>query len=174
MSLFLISMESLWGIFGLTFNSKRQDYITYDYELPERYNVVKKALDKLKRQGACVIIALTHQDFEEDKRLVTDFPDIDIIIGGHDQFYIKEHIGHTWITKADADAKSAIVYDLRMSPNTLIEATPHKVDLNQNIEKDPIIDKKVDYWKDKFSKTFKERGTRQDKGQARSSGDRSS
>ena len=39
-------------------------------------------------------------------------PGIDVVIGGHDHLFTQQQVGCTWITKADADAKSAIVYDI--------------------------------------------------------------
>lgn len=148
---------ALVGIFGLTIDSGKQDYVAYAYELPERYDAVKKAIDTLKEQGAHMIVALTHQDMEEDENLASYFPEIDIIVGGHDHSYIKEQIGHTWITKADADARSAIVYDVRIPLDAPVGTIPQKVDLNKNTkEEDPVIDKEVNDWMDKLSKKFKD------------------
>lgn len=148
---------ALVGIFGLTINSEERDYVEYDYELPERYDAVKKAIDTLKAQGAHMIVALTHQDMEEDESLVSYFPEIDIVVGGHDHSYSKKQVGRTWITKADADARSAIVYDVHISPNAPVGTIPQKVDLNNNTkEEDSVIDKEVDDWMDKLSKRFKD------------------
>lgn len=148
---------ALVGIFGLTINSEERDYVAYDYELPERYDAVKRAIDTLKEQGAHMIVALTHQDMEEDESLASYFPEIDIVVGGHDHSYIKKQVGRTWITKADADARSAIVYDVRIPPNAPVGTIPQKVDLNKNTkEEDSVIDKEVDDWMDKLSKKFKD------------------
>ncbi|MBF8277438.1 MAG: bifunctional metallophosphatase/5'-nucleotidase [Candidatus Brocadiaceae bacterium] len=131
------------GIFGLTVDSQRRDYVAYDYEITTRHAIVRAAINHLKSKGSRVIIALTHQDLDQDRLLATDFPEIDFIIGGHEHFFIKEQVGHTWITKADADAKSAVVYDVKAPLNAPVEATPRKVDIGRDIEKDPIVEEEV-------------------------------
>ncbi|NUO09966.1 MAG: bifunctional metallophosphatase/5'-nucleotidase [Candidatus Brocadia sp.] len=146
------------GIFGLTIDSQQQDYVTYDYELPVRYDAVKKAIDTLKGQGARMIIALTHQDMEEDENLASFFPEIDIIVGGHDHSYLKEQIGHTWITKADADARSAIVYDVRIPLDAPVGTIPQKVDLDSK-KPDEEVKKEVDKRVDKLLEVIKEQNT---------------
>lgn len=131
------------GIFGLTVDARRRDYVAYDYEITARRAIVREAINHLKGKGARVIIALTHQDLEQDRLLAADFPEINFIIGGHEHFFIREQVGRTWITKADADAKSAVVYDVKAPLNAPIEATVTKVNIGRGIEKDPIIEDEV-------------------------------
>ena len=133
----------LVGIFGLTVDAQRRDYIAYDYEITARRAIVRAAINDLKSRGARVIIALTHQDLDQDRLLAADFPEIDVIAGGHEHFFIQEQVGRTWITKADADAKSAIVYDVKVPLNAPVEVTPGKVDIGRDIEKDPIVEEEV-------------------------------
>ena len=142
------------GIFGLTVDSQRRDYVAYGYEITERRAIVRAAINHLKSKGARVIIALTHQDLEQDRLLAADFPEIDFIIGGHEHFFIKEQVGRTWITKADADAKSAVVYNVKVSLNAPVEATPVKVDIGLDIEKDPIVDEEVKRLQQELSDTI--------------------
>ncbi|WP_245618828.1 hypothetical protein [Methanogenium cariaci] len=40
------------------------------------------AVQSLKEEGADIIIALTHQDKEDDRELAASVPGIDLIIGG--------------------------------------------------------------------------------------------
>lgn len=142
------------GIFGLTVDSQRRDYVAYGYEITERRAIVRAAINHLKSKGARVIIALTHQDLEQDRLLAADFPEIDFIIGGHEHFFIKEQVGRTWITKADADAKSAVVYNVKVSLNAPVEATPVKVDIGLDIEKDPIVEEEVKRLQQELSDTI--------------------
>lgn len=61
-------------------------------------NVAKEAVQKLKAQGAGIIIALTHigfapdrgPDFEDDKYLARNVPGIDVILGGHYHLFLRE------------------------------------------------------------------------------------
>ncbi len=132
------------GVFGLTVDSQRRDYVAYSYEMAARRGVVRAAINHLKSKGAQVIIALTHQDLDQDRLLAADFPEINFIVGGHEHFYIQEQVGRTWITKADADAKSAVVYDVKVSPDASVEAIPVKIDIGQDIEKDAIVEGEVE------------------------------
>ena len=141
------------GIFGITIDSQRRDYVDYDYgDIDARSAAVRKALDCLKAEGADMVIALTHQDFDQDIQLAKDFPEIDLIVGGHEHFYIQDRVKRTWITKADSDAQSAIVYDVLVSPNKPVEVSPRKVMIGPDIGKDPTVDKEVNVWLGKLSK----------------------
>jgi len=42
------------------------------------------AVEQLKEQGADVIVALTHDDFADDRALASSVEGIDLILGGHD------------------------------------------------------------------------------------------
>ena len=42
----------------------------------------------------------------DDVKLVQQVPGIDLVIGGHDHLFMQQQVNGTWITKADADAKS--------------------------------------------------------------------
>ncbi len=60
---------------------------------------------KLKAEGAQVIVAVTHLTFDDDRRLAQRFPQIDLIIGGHEHFPITATENRTLISKAGSDAK---------------------------------------------------------------------
>jgi 5'-nucleotidase len=59
----------------------------------------------LKRAGAQVIVAITHLTFADDRKLAQQFPDIDLIIGGHEHFPITSTENRTLISKAGSDAR---------------------------------------------------------------------
>ena len=59
----------------------------------------------LKRRGATVIVAVTHLTFAEDRTLAQRFPQIDLIIGGHEHFPITAVENRTLISKAGSDAR---------------------------------------------------------------------
>ena len=144
------------GIFGLTVDAQRRDYVTYDYsDVAVRKAKIRSALDHLNSEGAQVIIALTHQDLVQDELMASDFPEIDIVIGGHEHFYIQCKVGNTWITKADSDAQSAIVYNVRVSADGSVTADHRKVDIGLGIERDPIVDAEIQHWIAELSKAVK-------------------
>ncbi len=147
------------GIFGLTLDVQKQPYVAYDYGPVElRRAAVKKAIARLKENGAKVIIALTHQDFEQDQILAQEFPEINLIVGGHEHFYIEKQIGNTWITKADADNKSAVVHDVQVNADGTVATRHQKIDLDGKIDKDPQVQAEVDRQLEKLAKIFQKNG----------------
>ncbi|GAX59328.1 5'-nucleotidase/2',3'-cyclic phosphodiesterase and related esterase [Candidatus Scalindua japonica] len=144
------------GIFGLTVDAQRRDYVTYDYgDIAARKASIQSALGRLKRENAQVIIALTHQDLDQDELMAKDFPEIDIVIGGHEHFYIQRKVGNTLITKADSDAQSAIVYNVRVPADGPVTAEHRKVEIGPGIEHDPVVDAEVQHWISELSKAVK-------------------
>lgn len=147
------------GVFGLTLDAQKQPYVAYDYSPEEtRRSVVKNAVARLKEQGAQVIIALTHEDFEQDQALAREFPEIHLIVGGHEHFFIEQQVGKTWITKADADNKSAVVHDIEVSPDGSVATRHRKIDLDGAVEKDPAVQAEVERQLDRLAKVFEKSG----------------
>jgi 5'-nucleotidase len=131
------------GIFGVTTDAQPRDYVAFDYGLPERHAAVEKALERLRSGGARVVLGLTHQDLEEDERLAREFPAVAIVIGGHEHFFLQRKIGSTWITKADADARTAVVHDVRVAADGSVADDFRKVSLDSDVEKDPEVEGEV-------------------------------
>lgn len=143
------------GIFGLTTDTQPRDYVSYEYEPAERRSAVERAIDRLRREGATAIVALTHQDLEEDERLARDFPAVGLVVGGHEHFFLQRKVGSTWITKADADAKSVVVHDVRVSPAGSITDELRRVPLGPEVAKDPAIEEQVRVWLAELASTVK-------------------
>jgi len=75
-----------------------------------------KYLPMLKREGANVIVAITHLSFEEDRDLARKFPQIDLIVGGHEHYPLTTTEGHALISKAGSDARFAARIDIIRRP----------------------------------------------------------
>jgi 2',3'-cyclic-nucleotide 2'-phosphodiesterase (5'-nucleotidase family) len=143
------------GIFAITTDTQPRDYVAYDYELPARRAVIARALERLKAGGARAIVALTHQDLDEDIRLAREFPAVGLVVGGHEHFFLERRVGRTEITKADADARTAIVHDVRVAADGSLDDRVRKVTLDETVEKDPAIDAEVQSWLKELSTTVK-------------------
>jgi 5'-nucleotidase / UDP-sugar diphosphatase len=70
------------------------------------------AVEQLKEQGADVIVALTHDDFADDRALASSVEGIDLILGGHDHDPITFYEGETLIVKTGYDAHHLAAVDL--------------------------------------------------------------
>lgn len=143
------------GILGLTIDAQPRDYVAYGSDRPTLSATIRQALEQLRAQGARLLIALTHQDMAEDVRLASEFPEIDLIVGGHEHFFQKRHVGLTWITKADADAKSVVAIDVRASAGGLTIEEPRKIAVGREIEKDPAVEAEVQSSLTELAKTVK-------------------
>lgn len=76
-------------------------------------------LPALRRRGANVIVAITHLSLADDRALVRRFPQIDLVIGGHEHDPMTATEGRTLISKAGSDAK----YVARIDVNRLADHT---------------------------------------------------
>jgi len=129
------------GILGLLYPLKKNYAQSTDV-----IGAARSAVDDLHSQGARVVIAITHQEMSDDEKLVRSVPGIDLVIGGHDHLYMQTRVNGAWITKADADARSAIVYDVTVPPAGPVRTTPLRIALDTTTPKDPAVDATVQRW----------------------------
>src|SRR4029077_16059593 len=77
------------GFIGLCLNTSE---ISPDKLTPPRLidpiEAAAQYLPRLKADGATVIVAVTHLAFATDRALIERFPEIDLVIGGHEHFVI--------------------------------------------------------------------------------------
>ncbi|MBF0160131.1 MAG: bifunctional metallophosphatase/5'-nucleotidase [Magnetococcales bacterium] len=66
----------------------------------------QRMVRQLKEQGADIIVALTHLDWQQDRQLAASVPGIDLILGGHDHEVQHQQVGRTWIIKSGSDLAS--------------------------------------------------------------------
>lgn len=76
-------------------------------------------LPLIRREGAKVIVAITHLNYADDLKLARLFPDIDLIIGGHEHVPIATAVERTFISKAGSDARFVARLDLARSGSVL-------------------------------------------------------
>jgi 5'-nucleotidase len=90
----------------------------------------------LKAQQVDAIVALTHLNYEDDRALAERFPDIDLIVGGHEHFPIVSTAGRTLISKSGSDAKFVARIDLNKSRTGILERFFELVPVNSSIAED--------------------------------------
>lgn len=81
---------------------------------------IRRYIDILKGK-ADVIIVVSHEGLEHDKKLASENPDINIIIGGHshDATASAEKVGNTWIVQAFSHSMAIGITTLNFSGKTL-------------------------------------------------------
>ena len=129
------------GVFGILYPLEKSYARSSD-----TLTAARVAVAALHEDGARVVVALTHQDMPDDIDLVKSVPGIDLVIGGHDHLFMQQRVNDTWIGKADADAKSVIVYDITVPRTGPIRTAPLRVVLDATVAKDPVVDASVQRW----------------------------
>ena len=75
----------------------------------------------LKAQKVDVIVVLSHLTFTEDRALAQRFPEIDLIVGGHEHYPIAAFENRTFISKAGSDARFVARIDVNRRPGGVTE-----------------------------------------------------
>ena len=91
----------------------------------------------LKAQQVDVIVALTHLTIEEDRVLADRFPDIDLIVGGHEHEPIAALEGRTFISKAGSDAKFVARIDVSRRSAGTVERVYELLPITPALADDP-------------------------------------
>jgi len=90
--------------------------VRQSFQFIEPIQAAAQYVPLLKRRGANVIVAITHLTFAEDRELVARFPQIDLVIGGHEHYPITSVEQHALISKAGSDAKFVARIDVNRTP----------------------------------------------------------
>ncbi|MDJ0625276.1 MAG: 5'-nucleotidase C-terminal domain-containing protein [Candidatus Caenarcaniphilales bacterium] len=88
----------------------------------------------LEKEGVDYIVALTHQNYGDDRKLAERFPNIDLIIGGHEHFPINSQIQETMISKAGSNAKFLAKIDLQETLNQNTEKRYKLIQVDESID----------------------------------------
>lgn len=106
---FTVGGEARVGVIGLI--SKDTPWLTFKENVKgvvfsDPAGTANKFLPAMESQSH-LIVALTHQGIEEDKKLAQAAEGIDVIVGGHSHDYLFKpvRIGKTWIVQAGEDGK---------------------------------------------------------------------
>ena len=110
------------GFIGLCLNTQE---ITSDKlkhtRIIDPLEAAAQYLPVLKREGATVIVAVTHLAWATDRALVEKFPDITLTIGGHEHYLLTADVGGTLISKAGSDARNVARIDVSRRDNGTLE-----------------------------------------------------
>lgn len=144
------------GMFGVTLPSNPVPYIKYlDFK-----ESATQAVAALKDQ-VDILIAVTHLAWEDDRDLVLSFPEIDMVLGGHEHENIQTWRGPnlTPIFKADANARTVYIHDL------YFDTTTGRLDIDSRLRKvtdaipdEPKVAAAVQTWLDLAFAGFRELG----------------
>lgn len=131
------------GFFGVTIPSTPAKYVSYT----DFMAAAEKAVRELRPQ-VDVLIAVTHLAFEDDIRLAQRFPEVDMIIGGHEHEHHRIEIASlAGIYKADANARTLYIHQFAFDPSQRQLAKKSFVErLSKDVREDPRVKTEVDKW----------------------------
>jgi 5'-nucleotidase len=141
------------GFIGLCLNTVEisGDKLT-NLRLVEPLEAAAQYLLALEREGANVIVAITHLAFADDRALVQRFPEIDLVIGGHEHFPIVAVENRTLISKAGSDGKWVARIDVSRRPDGSIERFYELVPITSALADEPRTAEVVASYEDRLGK----------------------
>ena len=141
------------GIFGVTLPSNPQEYVYY----ADMYLEANSAYTRLQMQRADVIIGLTHLTVDQDKELAKRYPDISLIMGGHEHNNMLVSTENATIAKADANAKSIYIHTITYHTKTKqIEIDSYLMPIDERTRSKPEVKAIVDKWNGVLEASIKE------------------
>jgi len=108
----------------------------------------------LKQRGANVIVAITHLSFPEDRALVERFPEIDLVIGGHEHYPVTVAENRTLISKAGSDARWVARIDIGRRPNGRVERFYDLLPVTSALPDDPSTAAAIRSFEDRLDKAL--------------------
>lgn len=95
------------GFFAVTLNSNQKPWVRYE----DVRQAIQRVLPDLKK-NCHILVGLTHLNVADDRKLMEEFPDVSLWMGGHDHEHMIEKLDTRTLAKADANAKTVWVHDL--------------------------------------------------------------
>lgn len=122
------------GFISATIPSNPKDYVDYGDLFQDAINSYKSIEPKTD-----LVLGLTHVALSQDKLIANSLPNIPLILGGHEHTNMLIPVGKTFISKADANAKTIYI---------------HKITFNKKTKK-TTIDSELKYITDSISEDSK-------------------
>ncbi len=110
------------GFIGLCLNTLEVsgDKLTHT-RIIDPITAAKQYVPLLKKQGADVVVAVTHLAYVTDRAMVEAIPQIDLVIGGHEHYLVTSTVNRALISKAGEDARYVARIDVSRRPDGAVE-----------------------------------------------------
>jgi 2',3'-cyclic-nucleotide 2'-phosphodiesterase (5'-nucleotidase family) len=133
------------GLFGLTVDVKRPAYAA---QFQDPIATARELTAALRQQGAEVVVALTHLNARDDRRLLATLGAVgpDLVIGGHDHEHMACDVNGRKVFKADADARTATVVRLTLGADGKLGIDYHLKPLTSDVAEDCAVDGRAQRW----------------------------
>ena len=142
------------GLFGLTIPTLGVEYIA---DFAGEQAAARELIAQLRAQKAEVIIALTHLNASDDRRLIEALGDEgpDLVIGGHEHEPVRIEVKGRWILKADAGARTATIVRLtRKADGSVAVKSELRPLAGESPRPDPQVQSLVNEWLGRQQREF--------------------
>jgi 2',3'-cyclic-nucleotide 2'-phosphodiesterase (5'-nucleotidase family) len=142
------------GLFGLTIPTLGVEYVK---DFAGEQATARELVAELRAQKAEVIVALTHMNAAEDRRLLEALGEAgpDLVIGGHEHEPVRIQVRGRWILKADAGARTATIVRLtRKADGTVLVNSELRPLGGDSPSPDPQVQTLVDEWQSRQQREF--------------------
>ncbi len=130
------------GFIGINIPSNMADYVAYSDPLQTAIRLYSRIKDSCD-----IVIPITHQTFKQDSVLASAIPGLPIIIGGHEHDMRFKKIGNVFITKANANARTAFVIKIAYDKNRkAVSVQPRLRSLDNTVPLDSFTSAVVTSW----------------------------
>lgn len=130
------------GLISVCIPSNPKDYVEYAnmfIKAKASYNAIKDQVD--------VVFGLTHVTIAQDKKIAALLPELPLIMGGHEHTNMRIPVGNSFVTKADANAKTVYIHRINYDKNTKkVSVASELKEINSSIEEEERLKKVVDKW----------------------------
>ncbi|OWY24433.1 bifunctional metallophosphatase/5'-nucleotidase [Sphingobacteriales bacterium UPWRP_1] len=142
------------GMFGVTVPYTKTDYVEY----ADAFRTAGKAVTDLSANSDA-IVALTHLDVDDDKKLVAQYPKINLLMGGHDHDHMYHKVGESIVAKADANAKTVYIHRVIINKNTKkVNIISNLMPINDQIPNDSLTNAVAQKWLSVATNSFSQMG----------------
>ena len=131
------------GLFGLTLQGPYRKQV----RCTSPDSAAHLAIDTLAAQGAELIVAITHQNVEADRDLLSREPRLDLILGGHEHEAHDSVVSGRHVLKADANSRTAQFVTLWGGKGEWREAVG-LVHIDSRLPDDSLVAPVVRAWED--------------------------
>ncbi len=148
------------GFFGLlTPDTRNASSAGPNVEFKDPTLTACETVSKMRREGAEVIVAITHLTMEEDKKVMRNMHHhVALVMGGHEHTLLQSVVGGTPIYKVGSDARTVGRYDLWVDPQThvLQSMDTQMIPVDQSIPGDPAVETSVNAYLQKINAGLEE------------------
>ncbi len=142
------------GLIGLTLAFNITDYVDYD-----SVDVAGTRAFNAASAESDLVFAITHLTIHQDSALARQIPQIPLVMGGHEHEDMLTQVGHTRITKADANAKTVYIHWVTYHPETgETDVWSQLMPITEDIAEDPAVKSIVTLWEDKANGAIRAMG----------------